>query len=686
MKVSANWLQDFIKLSPPLEKTAENLTLAGLEVNALTPVPELKDSLLEVEVTTNRPDWLSHLGVAREIAAVENLSLKLPDIETAKNRPPAAGWKLQVKEAEGCPYYSGVLIEGITAYETPDFIRDRLAACGIRTIHIIVDITNYVLLEVGQPLHAFDADLVQGREIRVRRAKDNEKMTAIDGSELTLTKDDLVIADENRAVALAGVMGGRDTEVNEKTRNVFLESAYFHPRWIRQSARRHGLSTDSSYRFERRVDPENADFGRERALWLIKRYAKPRFISTVLKAGQKPLPAVKTIHLSGEEIEACLGVSLKPHQITSILTRLGLGVSALSGDKWKVTLPSFRSDLERPVDLIEEIARIYGFDKIPEHLPERAPLAIQDSPLFELEGEIRNFLTGAGFFETVTFSLISDKGLSREKELARAVSIVNPQNKELCWMRPVLFSSLLNVVRKNFDWSMKDVFIYEVAHTYRQAEKSKGAEEEQTLGVMLCGNWQTKTWLDAERPATFYDLKGVVEALLSKIGSVNIEFVSEDAPGFLKRESAKTVIVNGLPAGFMGEIEPAITGLWDIDVPVFTAQFSLPKLLTGRRTTRPLEDLPKFPAVKRDFSLVVQESVKAEEIEAMIYSLKPDLIQKVEVFDLFRGGRIPQGHKSLGFRVTYQSPEKTLLSAEIQELHTSIADRIVKKFAATFQS
>ncbi len=684
MKISVNWLQDFVKLPPPIENIAERLTMAGLEVKKIEPWQNKKDTLFEIEVTSNRPDWLSHLGVAREISAVENLSMQLPEVDKAANRPMPSGWKINIKEAEGCPYYSGVLIEGVTLSPTPDFIRERLEACGIRSIHLIVDITNYVLLETGQPLHAFDADLVTGQEIQIRKAKPGEKLTAIDGKPLELKPEDLVIADSERAVALAGVMGGKDTEVSSKTRNVFLESAFFHPRWIRQTSRRYALSSESSYRFERRVDPEGVDLGRDRALWLIQKYAKPRFISAVIRAGRKPAEVNNTIHLSETLIEKVLGIPIKSSQISLILTKLGLSVTKDGEKSWNVRIPSFRSDLTRPIDLVEEIARIYGFDKIPETLPERAPLFKPRSGLTKLEEKARHFFAGAGLNETVTFSLISERGLSRDAELKNAVAIINPQNKELCWMRPILLTSLLDVIQHNLHAGIRDCFVFEMAHTYAQGAREKSPAEDRVLAFALFGNWKPKSWLDADRKAAFYDLKGIAEAFLQACGIRNFEFVSRPQ-SFFQPGIAEELKIGPDTVGVLGEAHARFLSLWDLDANVYFAQISLSQLLAHVNWVPVFADLPRYPAIERDMALTVPDAVKTNLIRTEILKFGDGLIHNVHLFDFFRGGRIPKGYKNLGFRITYLSRERTLVSTDIQKLHTEIADAVARKFQATFQ-
>lgn len=682
MKISTNWLKDFVALKPPLERIADALTMAGLEVKKMEPAGQVRDTVFEVEITTNRPDWLSHVGVAREIAAVENVSLRMPSPDTAPIRLLPAGWKMDIKDLEACPYYTGVYIEGMTSTQTPDFMKERLLACDLRPIHLIVDITNYVLLELGQPLHAFDADLIRGQEIQIRKAKQGEPLIIIDGSKITLDPHDLVIADHDRAMALAGVMGGKDSGINDQTRNLFLESAYFHPRGIRQSSKRYGISTDSSYRFERRVDPEGVDLGRERAIELIKQYAKPRFISGVLRAGRKPTTAKSRIHLSLSALEKTVGFKFKTHQVISILARLGLEVKQDSTESLNVSIPSFRSDLAKPIDLIEEVARIYGFDNIPEHLPARAPHPMQGMSRLKLDDKTREYFAGIGFHETVTFSLISSEGLDPETDLKKAVSIVNPLNKELTRMRPTLLPSLLSVIKKNHAAGEKRIPIFEVASVYSQ--QGNLPAEEKVLAVALSGYWKQKSWLDPTRTATFYDLKGIVESFFEKLGIHTYHFLSLEK-SLLESPGTETIRIGDEAVGFLGKVASVLLQKWDLEDAVYYAEVSLAKLLRHVRWDRRFKEVPKYPSADRDLAVVVKDSERAGEIAEEIRKLGKGWIAAVEFFDLFQGGRIPKGFKNLAFRITYQSAERTLVSEEVQTLHTEIAETIVRKFQASFQ-
>ncbi len=684
MKVSVDWLKEFVKMSPPVARVADRLTLAGLEVKKCEQIQSPQDTVFEIEITSNRADWLSHWGIAREIAAVENLSLKSPELDQEKNKQPAKGWTVSIKDIIACPYYSGALIEGIMETKTPEFIVNRLAACGIRSINLAVDITNYVLMETGQPLHAFDADLLNGTEIFVRKAKAGEKFLAINGATLSLKPDDLVIADKDRAIALAGVMGGKETEIANRTRNVFLESAFFNPTRVRKSVRAHQLSSDSSYRFERRVDPEGVDVGLHRAIYLFQKYAKPRTISAVVKAGDLPLQEVKSVQLKSSDVKNILGVELKPNQIVSILARLGLDAKLFSEGIWKVAIPSFRPDLTRPVDLVEEIARIYGYENIPETLPSQIPLAVGESPRLKLERKLRNFLAGSGLSETVTFSLISDTGLNAEKDLSNAVRITNPLHHETHWMRPTFATSLLTVIQKNINAGAKSVPIFEIANAYSIPDIHKHPLEERVLAIALYGKRTEGTWLDASRDVSFYDLKGIVEAVFRTAGIAET-CTAELKKSFLIAETAKEIRIWQTPIAFWGEITSEVRQKWGIKEPVFYAEIKLDELLKKSREVREFKEWTKYPSIERDFSLVVPDTVKGGSLIAEIQALGGGLIREVVLFDLFRGKRVPQGYKNLAFRVVYQSAERTLVSYEIQVLHEKIADTLIKKYQAAFQ-
>jgi phenylalanyl-tRNA synthetase beta chain len=683
MKLSVAWLRELVDLKPPAESVAERLTLAGLEVEKVENPKSLADAIFQVEVTSNRPDWLSHIGVAREIAAVENLRLKLPEVDPSDTHKLPHGMKVTIKDPAGCPYYSGLLFEGIKMEETPNFIKERLVACGLRSINLIVDITNYVLLECGQPMHAFDADLLNGKDIVIRKAKPKEKLIAINESELELTKDDLVIADEKGPIALAGVMGGKETEVNMRTRNIFLESAYFTSGTVRSSARRHFISSESSYRFERKIDPQGVEFARQRALFLIKKYAKPTFVSTVIKMGSLPTQQVKKIHLVGDYIRQILGLEIKSADIRLCLLRLELDAKQKGVDTWEVAIPTFRSDLLEPIDLVEEIARIYGFDKIPLSLPSRSPIKPEANLLLSLSRKSRAFFAGAGLFETVTFSLVDDKGIP-EADLENTVRIVNPMNKELQWMRSSLFASLMNVAEKNYSLGAEGVPIFEIANTYELSKNKKGPVEKRTLGILISGDISNAGWLDQKRKYNFYDLKGILEAYFASVSCADIQF-KKDNKRVLAEELSEAILFQDKEVGCFGKVCSRQLKKWNLDTDVFYAEIDLELITPKEEVIKKFVELPKFPSTSRDLSIVVPEATKSADIEKMIQDQGQGLIQSVELFDIFRGGRVEKGYKNMAYRVLYQSAEKTLMSEDVQELHSNIGANIAQKFEASFQ-
>jgi phenylalanyl-tRNA synthetase beta chain len=685
MKISTNWLRDFIVIKPPVEALAERLTMAGLEVKKIMPSRDGKDVIFEIEITTNRPDWLSHIGVAREIAAIDHLSLKLPEFEKGASRPMAPGWRVNLRDLEACPYYTAVYIEGVTQVPTPEFIKDRLEACGHRSINLIVDITNYVLLETGQPLHAFDADLLRGKEIQVRKARAEENFSAIDGTAMKLTSKDLVIADEDRAIALAGVMGGKDSEISERTRNILLESAFFQPRSVRQTSQRYRMMSDSSYRFERRVDPEGVDLGRECAIELIRKYAKPRFVGGAIKAGQAPAGFRGRIHLTAAEVQKRLGMEIKPSQIALLLGYLGLDVKPESKDGFSIGVPSFRSDLTRPVDLVEEVARLHGYDKIPETLPDFKPGEPSEQSLTQFEEKARAFFTGMGACETVTFSLISENGLDPVTDLKGVVQIVNPMHKELRWLRPTLCPSLLSVVQKNLHSGCRGASFYEIANVYSQPSHQAHPQEASTLGVIMFGDVRQKNWMDPGRAVTFYDLKGAIQSFLDFSGISGVAY-QPLKKSYLDPVVSESLTIESEVVGSIGKVSEALLRTWDLDCDVYFAEISLEKAMRSVRWQKPLQELPKYPAVDRDLSVMVRDSVKVREIVDEIASRGKGLIREVRVFDLFRGGRVPKGFKNIALRVLYQSAERTLVSEEIQALHSEIGQAVVAKFEASFQT
>ena len=677
MKVSFNWLKDYVKVKAAPERLAEELTMSGLEVKKIDRVSD--DVIFETEITTNRPDWLSHIGVAREIHAMTGNSFSLPPIKIKPQAKAESVFAILTPDRDLCPYYSAVLLEDVSWEKTPDFIKTRLEVCGIRSINFIVDVTNFVLLEFGQPLHAFDAELLNGDTISARRAKEGEKITAIDGAVYQLNRNDLIIADLKGPIAIGGVMGGKNSEVNLSTKHILLESAFFSPASVRATARRLALASESSYRFERRVDPAGVDQARDRAVYLIAQHAKIGRLSPVFRGGKLPVRPV-SISFAYSEVRKLLGTEIPQSKGKSYLTRLGLRVTG-AGKKWSVKIPSFRPDLARPVDLIEEMARLYGYDRIPETLPLAQPLEPRVDPVLKLEEEVRRLCVSLGFFEAITFSLVDSTFFDKLKLYENTrVRLINPQNKELNLMRPSLISGLLASVQRNLYAGETSVWLFEVGNRYLdESGDKKLPQEERMVGLILSGE-SAGGWLDKKRSAGFYDLKGAIQEFLKRLGIDSVEEGPLEEGALFQAGQGISVSAGGIELGAYGTLSDQARKIYDVDKPVFYGEFSLKNILKAAKLKRTVKDIPKFPSSPRDLTLICSDDLKSEAITKRIRQMAGDLAAKIEVFDCFRGGQIPKGKKSLSFRIFYQAQDRTLENEQVNRLHFSIIDDLNRSF------
>ncbi|OGW88757.1 MAG: phenylalanine--tRNA ligase subunit beta [Omnitrophica bacterium RIFCSPLOWO2_01_FULL_50_24] len=677
MKISYQWLKDYAAFKGSPAKLAERLTMAGLEVKKIERVGT--DHVLETEITTNRPDWLSHVGVAREASAIQGGRLRMPQSHYRAGEDARRTFKVVAPDRKLCPYYSAVLLEDVRSAKTPEFMKARLEACGIRSINLIVDITNYVLLEYGQPLHAFDADQLKGTAISARRAVHGEKMTAIDGVVYELTQDDLVIADEQGAVAIGGVMGGKSSEVSAETRNILLESAFFNPASIRATSRRLALTSESSYRFERRVDPGAVDHARNRAVHLIQNHGSVGRVSRVFKAGVLPIQE-PTITLKPSELSQVLGIDIPAAKIKTFLTRLGLKVSG-SRASIRVRIPSFRGDLIHSIDLIEEVARLYGYDQIPETLPKMVPQAPRVDPMLSLEDELRHICVGFGLQEVVTFSLVEHAPLEQlGLNDPKWVRLINPQNTALNLMRPTLLPGLAEVIRRNLHVGESDIQLFEVGNRYLANGAGRFRSEERMLGIALAGEGRLG-WLDRKRAASFYDLKGMVDEFLGRVGLTDVLMQSFGHPVF-ETGQALSIMVREEQIGYYGVMSKTARKVYDIKRSVFYAEFNLEKILARRSRSKTVRSISKFPPAPRDLTVLVPEAVKSSSISEEIRKRGKGLVQSVEVFDTFKGEKVPAGKKSLSFRIFYQASDRTLTTEEVNGLHFSIVDALGSAFDA----
>ncbi|MDP9254034.1 MAG: phenylalanine--tRNA ligase subunit beta [Verrucomicrobiota bacterium] len=625
------------------------------------------DTILDVEITPNRGDLLSHFGLAREIAALMDVAASVSE---GGNGPPpgtATDTTVKITALRECPFYSARCIDNIVAGPTPDWIRIRIELLGIRSINNIVDITNYVMLELGQPLHAFDADKLQGG-INVRLANPNEKFLALDGKTYSLGKDDLVIADEARAVAIAGVMGGEETGVTGSTRNLLLESAYFLPASVRRTARKLNLLSDASYRFERGVDPGMILRASAHASQLIREFASGNPAPKIATAGSPP-PPPPPVRFRYKRCNQLLGRAIQPKTVDQILERFGLQKSDGKTDETLWTIPSHRSDLRREVDLIEEIVRVDGIDQIPSRDRSRfTPMSDADH-VFNVEAKIRERLVARGISEVRTSALIPRSSVGNAFRES-ALELRNPLSEDHVALRPSLLPGLLTVVARNIRTSAESIRLFELGRIFQPTS----GNEERRLAIVFCGkieaspHWRVAT----KHKLDFFDVKGAIEA----IAQAPLSFRRTKHPDLAL---AAEVCASEKTIGFIGQLTAERASALDTSSPVLIAEIELDVLLQLSRQTKTFHELEKFPSVRRDIAMIIPETLTHAEILAVIESAKEPLLERVELFDLFSGKQAESfgaGRKSLAYTLTYRNKNRTLTSDEVTEVHTKVRERL----------
>ncbi|MFO7152876.1 MAG: phenylalanine--tRNA ligase subunit beta [Bacillota bacterium] len=638
---------------------------------------DLEDAVVEFELTPNRGDCFSIIGIAREASATFDIPLKAPFSITAERRQIneiPGKVRVTVEAPDLCRRYIARIIEDVKIEPSPLWMQRRLQLCGIRPINNIVDITNYVMLELGQPLHAFDYDKLAGSSIIVRRGKKGEKLITLDGKEREITEDTLVIADEKGPVALAGVMGGENSEVTESTRTVLLESANFLGSNIRRTAKRLGARTDASMRYEKGIDPNLAEIAAERACELVEKLGAGRVVKEYADVYPEPvLP--KKLELRVEKINELLGTDISKECMVDILRRLGMGTED-EGGRTFVVVPTYRLDIAQLADIAEEIARIYGYDNLPSTLPGHITTLGLLNEGQKLEDEIKATLTDLGFSEIYTYSFISPSAFDRLKapmghEVRRAVKLMNPLGEDHSVMRTTLLEGILQVVKFNLNQKQERIRIFEVGKVFlpKALPLTELPNERKVLGLALCDEKQD-----------FYHLKEAVEVLFSKLKIKNYRF-EPDLHFALHPGRTARISVDGQVLGHMGEIHPDVMENYDIqDERIYVAELDLELLIDRAAKEIKYQPLPKFPAAERDVALVVKEDVAAGSIMEAMEELGGELLEKVELFDIYRGEQIPKGCKSLAFSLTYRAKDRTLTDEEINEMHAKIVQEVINRF------
>ncbi len=690
MRLSYNWLKDYvdIKLSP--EKLAELLTMAGLCVDSIHKKGD--DSVLEIEITSNRPDWLSYIGVAREVSALTGRKLRMPASRRAGLNPPYGLGKkrgighnvegviiVKVVDKKLCPRYTARIIRNVKVGESPKWLKERLEAVGLRSVNNIVDITNFCLFETGEPMHAFDLDKLGGGTVIVRKAAKGEKIKSIDGIERTLDNEMLVISDDTYPVAIAGVMGGQYTEVSAQTKNILLEAAYFDPISVRRTSRRLALSTDSSYRFERKVDIDNISRASDRATALILELAKGE-AGEFIDVGKTAKAPDKKISLRLGRLDKILGVEISPARVKSILTSLGLKVKASSKNTLELIPPKFRYDLQSEVDIIEEVARIYGYENIPETIPPVLEAGSRLSTDAVIDKAMRNVLVNLGLSEIITYSLISRKTLDLARSQAgNAINIKNPLSNEQEAMRPTLIAGMLNSIRWNINRKEKDLKFFELGRTYFK-ETDNSFAEKQYLAIGVTGQLYDG-WIGHPRATTLFDLKGIVETLFTQMGIMSFS-VKEGLGSVFSSGSCASIEVRGDAVGVMGRIEPKVLHDFDIKESVYAAEIDCSKLTKYISLEKRFKESPKFPSVIRDISIVADKNISNAAIASLIKGTAGDILKDAELVDRYIGGQIPEGKIGLTYRLEYQDPDRTLEDPDVQAVHSRIISALENNLGA----
>ena len=698
MKVTYNWLKDFVDISLKPKELADKLTMAGLEVVSLEEFEG--DHVFEIEITSNRPDWLSVIGIAREVAAITKSKIKNQksklQFKTQNLKKETSSFKIDITDKKACPFYSARVISDVRIGPSPEWMAKRLRAIGLRPINNIVDITNYVLWTTGQPLHAFDLDKLVGAnpcvrpnaggpaptdmKISVRFAQGSEELVTIDGIKRKLSPEILVIADKTKPQAIAGIMGGKESEVSEATRNILLESAYFHPLVVRKAVRLLGLSSDSSYRFERSVNMGGILESSNLACSLILKSAggKP---GPLFKAGSDVKPPAKSIIFNIPRANKLLGKDLSAVKIKANLSALGFKTTSLKKDALKITPPVFRQDVSTPADVLEEVCRVYGYENIPLSLPAIKPSQLREENILLVQEKAAQTLSSLGFNEVITYSLLSREAVQKIRcDGQNTASLENPLSQEQEVLRPSLTYGLLNVLARNLELGNTKCAFFEIGNCFSRDSECR------FLGIVM--NKRGSTTLTT---GGLLELKGVLELLLQKIGIQDYKFIHSTDPLFTVGYSSalvtggSTTLTTGKEEfGFLGQVKKEILTELRIDESeVIIAGLNLDKLKNLACFSRVYQPLPKYPSVSRDISLIVDETIS---YQALIDTIKSgnglESLENIKFKDVYRSEALGKTKKSITISLEFRSPKETLTDSQVNSRVESIVQTVSRELGA----
>jgi phenylalanyl-tRNA synthetase beta chain len=674
MRISKNWLKDFIDVDLSVSRLIDTLNTIGLLVDSWEERGD--DVLLELETYANRPDTLGHLGVARELAAALDLPLKEQNWPLSElDELSSDSVDIEIYDDDLCPRYCGIVVKGVDVGPSPEWLADKVEAMGLSPINNVVDVSNYVLFTTAQPIHMFDLSKLAGRKIIVRKAKKGEPFRSLEGEDVSLSPEMLVIADEQKPVALAGVIGGENSAVTETTRDILIESAHFDPVSVRKTGKETGIQTDANYRFERGSDisfpPKAAlmaaslltEFGGKAAKGIVDVFPKPK--------------KNKTVMLRQRRVRELLGVDIKSNFIAEILSKLEFQLDKKPKGVWKVLVPHFRIDIEREADLVEEIARFYGYENIPSHFP---PLTAMEPPPDPKKQQIlrsRQALLHYGFDEVVNYSFSDPENEEKIRGGWKAIAIRNPISTKASLLRTTILEGLLENVVWNLNRGADGVHIFEVGNIYFWDNST--CREELSLSIVSAGYLGMNSWQEERIPTGFFHLKGACEALFAMLRYEPVVFMPGEHPS-LEKDSSLSIRLKGKEVGCIGKVRKDICDFFAIKETVWAAELNLNEVFQTQ--PKPFEYIPviKYPKVVRDISFIADQQVSYEEIKQSLEELSLPNLERFELYDRFTGVSIPKGKVSLSFRFLYHHPQRTLLADEVD----GFQEKIIKTLSSRF--
>lgn len=635
----------------------------------------LNDAIIEFEITNNRPDCLSMIGIAREAAATLGLKLKYPQINVNENNEHLSDYvNIEVKNGDLCPRYTARVVKNVKIEPSPGWMQDRLLKAGVRPINNIVDITNYVMLEMGQPMHAFDLEKLAGRKIIVRNALAGEQITTLDEVERKLDESMLVIADQDRAIAIAGIMGSSNSEIDENTKTLVFEGANFEQVNIRLSSKKLGLRTEASSRFEKGMDTELAEKALERACDLVQILGAGEVVGGKLDIYNKPKQS-RHIQLDTDRARSFIGADISTEKMKEYLESLEFTVDS----NFTVTVPTFRDDIEGQADIIEEITRIYGYENIPSKLMDTTFTQGGKSYKQKLIDRAKDVMTAQGLFEVFTYSFVSPGvfhkiNLKAESSLRNAIKLINPLGEDQSIMRTTIIPNIMEVIARNYNRKIEAGQFFELSKVYMAEELPLAglADERDMLTLGMYGN------------VDFFDIKGIVENLMEEFNIKNYRILSSNHDSFHPGRTAE-LIINNKRIGWLGEIHPDVLDNYGITNRVYVAELNFDEIVAQSKADIKYRALPKYPSVSRDIAVVVDEEITAGQVEEIIRNKGGKTVEDVKLFDIYRGSQIEKGYKSMAYAITYRSDEKTLTEEEISKVHNKILNSLASQVGATLR-